>query len=101
MNAALPNEPKVLDLLRNNRVSFAALFGSRAKGEYAAESDFDLLIEFEPDASASFFRMAGMQRDLEHLLHKPVDLVTTGGLHPLMKQRVMDSLKVLYDQRKG
>src|SRR3990172_6759607 len=92
MNAAVPNEPKVLDLLRNNRVSFAALFGSRAKGEYAAESDFDLLIEFEGDDSVWFLGSAGMQRDLKHLLHNPVDLVTTGGLLPLMKQRVMDSL---------
>ena len=101
MDTVLPNEPKVLDLLRRNRVAFAALFGSHAKGEDTKDSDYDLLIEFEPDASASLFHMVGIQHDLEALLQKPVDLVTTGGLHPLMKERVMNSLKVLYDQRKG
>jgi predicted nucleotidyltransferase len=101
MDTVLPNELKVLDLLRRNRVAFAALFGSRAKGEQEKESDYDLLIEFEPDASASLFHMAGIQHDLEDLLQKPVDLVTTGGLHPLMKDKVMSSLKVLYDQREG
>ena len=101
MKPALPNAPQVLETLRRNEVVFAAMFGSRAKGNAHNKSVFDLLVEFAPHAKTSLFRLVGLQDSLAHILGGPVDLVTTGGLNPLMKDEVMSSLMVLYDQRPG
>ena len=50
-----------------------------ARGEDTFESDIDLLVDFDKDAS--LFDMGGLLEDLEELLapHR-VDLVSTGGL---------------------
>lgn len=55
-----------------------ALFGSLARGEPHADSDVDMLVEFDgPATSARFF---GLQFFLEDLLGGPVDLVTRQAL---------------------
>ncbi len=61
-------------------------FGSTARGETNDESDVDIVICLsEPD----FFMLAGIKRDLEQRLHKPVDLVTyTDSMNPFLKKRI-------------
>lgn len=39
---------EVVNILRKNNVVFAAIFGSRAKGNFRPGSDYDLLIEYMP-----------------------------------------------------
>lgn len=51
-----------------------ALFGSRAREQSRADSDIDLLVEFDgPATSARYF---GLQFFLEDLLGGPVDFMT-------------------------
>jgi uncharacterized protein len=55
-----------------------ALFGSRAREQSRADSDIDVLVEFDgPATSARYF---GLQFFLEELLGGPVDLVTDQAL---------------------
>ena len=42
---------KIEPLLRERGVSFAGLFGSRARGEERADSDFDILVKFKTPQS--------------------------------------------------
>ncbi|MBC7437675.1 MAG: nucleotidyltransferase family protein [Bdellovibrionales bacterium] len=57
-----------------------AIFGSTARGTALANSDVDLLIEFDgPATSAKYF---GVQFYLEDLLGQRVDLVTQKALRP-------------------
>jgi len=51
-----------------------ALFGSRARGQAQADSDVDVLVEF--DGATKWARYFGLQFFLEDLLGSPVDLVT-------------------------
>lgn len=78
-------------------VKKAYLFGSIARNEANTESDIDILVELdhsEPIGMKFFI----YQSDLEELLHKKVDLVTTEGLSRHVKPFV-DKDKVLIYER--
>lgn len=63
------------------------VFGSLARGESRPDSDLDLLVEAGPRTSSWF--PAGFILDLEKLLGLEVDVVTEGGLHPLLRDEVL------------
>jgi predicted nucleotidyltransferase len=62
------------------------LFGSVARNEARADSDVDLLVEFErPIGLFHFFRV---QRRLEELLGARVDLVMRDAVKPQLRERI-------------
>lgn len=54
------------------------VFGSVARGEERPDSDLDVLVDVEQ--RRGLLGQAGLQGDLEELLHCPVHVVTTCGL---------------------
>ena len=66
-------------LLARHRATRIRVFGSVARGEDTFDSDIDLLVDLDKDAS--LFDVGGLLEDLEELLapHR-VDVVSTGGL---------------------
>jgi predicted nucleotidyltransferase len=56
------------------------LFGSVARGEEREDSDIDLLVDFVP--GSSLFDLLRLNRELEELLRRRVDVVSHGGLKP-------------------
>jgi hypothetical protein len=73
---------------RNVRV-----FGSAARGEAGDESDVDLLVEFEPGRTR--LDQAALVVELEELLGRKVDVVTEGGLHWLLRRRILKEARPL------
>ena len=67
---------------RNVRV-----FGSLARGEADAQSDIDLLVEFEPDRS--LLDHAALWLELQDLLGCKVDVVSEGGVKARIRDRVL------------
>ncbi len=65
-----------------------ALFGSAARGEASAESDVDLLVEF--DRPVGLFHFIEVKEFLERVLGRPVDLGTPQSLHPRLRRRVLE-----------
>jgi len=63
------------------------LFGSVARGETRPESDVDFLVDLEP--GRSLFDLGGLLMALEALLGCNVDVVTTNGLRPRIRARVL------------
>jgi len=63
------------------------LFGSFARGEAKPDSDVDFVVTFigEP----SFARYMGLKEDLELLLDRNVDLVTSTGIKPRIRDAVL------------
>ena len=57
-----------------------AIFGSVARGDERPDSDLDFLVDFA--GGASLFDLVRLQDDLEQLLGRPVDVVSSGGLLP-------------------
>ena len=56
------------------------VFGSVARGDARADSDVDLMAEFDPAAEMSLVGLASLRADLSDLLHAPADLVERGAL---------------------
>ncbi|PIY80787.1 MAG: hypothetical protein COY80_01130 [Candidatus Pacebacteria bacterium CG_4_10_14_0_8_um_filter_42_14] len=84
---------------KDSDVSFVGLFGSRASGVHTAGSDYDFLIEFEPDKKYTMLDLSNLKGRLEKRLGASVDLVTTNSIHPYMKKNILSNIQVLYDTR--
>ena len=77
------------DLRREFSVRSFRVFGSIVRGEAGADSDIDILVEFETDARVGLFEFARLQRRLSEVLGRPVDLVTPDALHESLKQQIL------------
>ena len=67
---------------RSDLVSRAWVFGSFARGEETAESDLDLLVDFDSERKVSLLDILRQKRELEKLIGREVDLVENGFLKP-------------------
>src|SRR5947209_19460236 len=74
---------------RRYQVRELALFGSMLHQEARPDSDVDLLVSFQPAARVTFLTLARMQRELEALLGREVDLVPKDGLKPVIRDHVL------------
>lgn len=79
-----------------NHIRRLSLFGSVHRGESRADSDVDLLVEFDPNHIPGFIGLAGMELELTELLGRKVDLRTREDLSRYFRQEVVDSARVLY-----
>jgi uncharacterized protein len=70
----------IRSIARRHRARSIALFGSVARGDDGPDSDIDFLVEFE--SGSSLFDLLHIQDELQELLGRPVDVVSTGGLKP-------------------
>lgn len=95
----IPNKTQLIKLMTRNQIEFAALFGSRAKGSARPDSDYDILIEFSPEAHVGLFKFFDIEEDIKKVLGPKVDLVTTRGVSKYMKDEVFSTMKVIYDNR--
>jgi predicted nucleotidyltransferase len=76
------------------------LFGSVLSGELKAESDLDVLVEFEPSADWSLFDHQSMQDELQQMVGRKVDLVSRRGLENsrnwLRKNAILSGVQEIY-----
>lgn len=90
------NEIKAL--IENNRedlrsqygVKEIGIFGSFAKGMQNADSDLDILIEFEKPIG--FIRFMRLEKMLSELFRIRVELVTKKALKPYIGQRILSEV---------
>ncbi|MDD2254857.1 nucleotidyltransferase family protein [Methanoculleus sp.] len=77
---------EVLPVLRERfGVVKIGVFGSTARGEERFDSDVDILVELSP-GRLTFRNFMALADFLEELYGRKVDLVTVGGLDPLIRQ---------------
>lgn len=69
------------------------IFGSVARGEADESSDIDFLVKIKP--GKSLFDLGGFVFDVKELLGVEVDAVTEDGLHPRMRERVIQEASYL------
>ena len=65
-----------------------ALFGSVRRNAARADSDVDLLVEFQP-GQKSYDRFVALGDQLERLLERSVELVTPESLSPFLKPYIL------------
>lgn len=84
---------------RRQHIRRLAVFGSALRADFAAESDVDFLVEFEPEHIPGLFAIARMERELSALLGgRRVDLRTPEDLSRYFRQQVLEEAEVQYAQ---
>ena len=74
-----------------------SLFGSALRGEFSADSDIDLLVEYVLGARIGLLAMARQELDLGQIVGRRVDLRTPQELSRLFRQDVVDSAHLIYE----
>jgi len=95
----IPNREELIAVLRQNHIVFAAVFGSRAKGTSRPDSDYDLMVEFKPEAHIGYFKFFQIEKNIKEYLKFPVDLITTRGTNKRLHDEIDRTKVVLYDER--
>lgn len=82
-----PKHAELEAALRANKARNPRVFGSVARNDASSKGDLDLLVEFDPSASA--FDQVGLIQDLERIFGGPVDAATPQGLHWMIRPQVL------------
>ncbi len=94
------SEADLAPICRRHRIRKLSLFGSRLKGTARPDSDVDLLVEFEPDATTTLFDMARIEIELSALMDgRRVDLRTAGDLSRHFRDEVVRTAEPQYVAR--
>lgn len=93
-------QPHIDILCRKYDVSRLYLFGSAANGGFdSTHSDLDFAVSFRHRTPSGEYasRYLGLAEDLERLLKRPVDLITTEAIHnPYFRQELETSRELIY-----
>ncbi|RME43156.1 MAG: nucleotidyltransferase [Caldilineae bacterium] len=96
---AVQMKNEVLSFLQQHQGAFhklgvkrLGLFGSFVRGEERADSDIDILVEFEPGQKTfdNFIQLAFL---LEQLLERRVELVTPESLSPYLRMYILHEIE--------
>ena len=85
----------IREYFKKQPVLKAYLFGSYARGEADAESDIDLLVDldYSQNIGLHFF---GMPLELEEILHRKVDVVSSEGVSEFIQPFIEKDKKLIY-----
>jgi hypothetical protein len=87
---------KASPILEQHGVTFAAVFGSLARGEDRPQSDVDILVRLgRPTGMVGYMRLV---EGLELVLEKRVDLVTDQSLNKRVRPHVLPDLTTIYEK---
>ena len=100
----LPMNVNVIDNIRQyfstQPVRKAWLFGSFSRGEETAQSDVDILVEFDRSGKpVTLLTYARMWRELEERLGRNVDLVEDGTLKTYAVESVNRDKRLIYERK--
>ena len=95
MHTPVERKDQIITLLHGDEARIRALgvkrlglFGSFARGEQRADSDIDILVEFEA-GQKTFDRFITLGFSLEELLGRRVDLITVESLSPHLGPHIL------------
>jgi predicted nucleotidyltransferase len=77
------------EVSRKYKVSEIGIFGSFVRGEQKKRSDLDILVEFDEENIPSILKLIEMERYLQRLLRKKVDLIMKSGIRPELKDIIL------------
>ena len=87
---------RVGEFCRRSRIRRLSFFGSVLRDDFGAESDIDVLVEFEPEATVGYFSMARMEQELGELFGRRVDLRTPKELSRHFRDHVLEDAQEEY-----
>ena len=91
------NNKKIAPIFRKYNVSFAGLFGSRARGDFTKTSDYDFVVRF--NTAPSLVKLIRMENELKDVLGTEVDVIIEGDEKLFIKENLEKDLSIVYGQR--
>ncbi len=94
----LPQE-EIARFCERNRIRKLSLFGSVLHDDFRADSDIDVLVEFEPGVriGLAFF---DLEAELSEIIGRQVDLNTVEDLSQYFVKKVLRMAEVVYERHK-
>jgi len=86
----------VAEFCRRHRIRKLALFGSVLRPDFRADSDIDVLVEFERGQTPGLITMAAIEIELSGILGRKADLRTAGDLSKYFRDEVIRTAEVKY-----
>jgi predicted nucleotidyltransferase len=74
-------------LLQTYQITGLGIFGSYARGSQTADSDIDVLVDYEK--APSLFKLIELRDYLSELFGMKVDVVTRNGLKARIRERIL------------
>ncbi len=85
---------EILHLAAKHGAFNVRVFGSVVRGEETEDSDIDFLIDYDL-SRVSRWLTVGLIEDLEKLLNRKVDIVTTKSLHYFLRDKIIKEVVYL------
>jgi predicted nucleotidyltransferase len=85
--------PMLPELRRQHPIADLGVFGSYVRGEQRADSDLDVLVEF--DGPIDLFSYVRLQDEIGDRIGVPVDLVHRKGLKPLIRAEILREVEAV------
>ena len=98
MHQIFPDHAALVAACNRRHIRRLALFGSTLKGTNRRDSDIDLLVEFEPEATPGLLAMAAIESELSALLEgRKVHLRTALDLSKYFRDEVVRTAEVQFE----
>lgn len=85
--------------LATQPIKKAWLFGSCSRGEDRADSDIDILVEYNDSNSISLMTISKIITSLSKKLNRKIDIVEEGCLLPFAKMSVEKDKQLIYERK--
>lgn len=94
---------KIVDFCRRWRVKELSLFGSILQDDFRSDSDFDVLVTFNPGADWSLLDHLRMEQELQDLTGRDVDLVSRSAIEKsenwIRRKEILTTAQSIYVAR--
>jgi uncharacterized protein len=100
--ASLLQPERLAELCRRWSITELSLFGSALRDDFRPDSDLDLLVTFEPDATWSGWDFVRLQSELEALLGRKVDLAERAAVETsenwIRRKQILEEAEPIYPE---
>lgn len=87
---------RIAEFCKKHGILKLSFFGSITRNDFSSDSDIDVLVEFEPEKTPSFFHLFDMEEELSRILCRKVDLRTLEDLSSYFRDDVLATAEVQY-----
>lgn len=88
---------QIADFCQRHHIIKLSFFGSVLRDDFKADSDIDVLVEFDP-MHIPGWEFVSMQDELSELFGRQVDLHTYGSLSRHFRDKVVANAQVVYER---
>ncbi|MEK6633760.1 MAG: nucleotidyltransferase family protein [Nitrospirota bacterium] len=87
----------IADFCRRHGIRELAFFGSVLRDDFRPDSDVDVLVDFEAQATPSLFDFVEIKEELSRMVGRPIDLVGKSGLrNPFRRHEILTTRQVIF-----